>query len=129
MSPFIHRFTNYHPIPPHPITAANTHTFYAIGAGDLEIDVPNRNTTTPVLLHDTLYMPDKVLTIVSIGRITNSGSSVTFENSSCKIKNQSGKVIGVIPTSLNGLYKVKHSHHTISASTSPVKQVDIHTLH
>jgi hypothetical protein len=129
MSPFIHHFTNYHPIPPRPITATNTCTFYAIGAGDLKIDIPNGNTTTPVLLCDTLYTPDKALTIVSIGCITNSSSSVTFENSSCKIKNQSSKVIGVIPASLNGLYKVKHSHHTTSASTSPVEQVDIHTLH
>jgi hypothetical protein len=69
------------------------------------------------------------LTIISIGRITNGGSSVTFENSSCNIKNQSGKVIGIIPTSSNRLYKVKHSHHTASASMGSVEQVDSHTLH
>ena len=54
MSPFIHRFTNYHSIPPCPITAANKCIFYAIGAGDLQIDMPNRQGTNPVILRDTL---------------------------------------------------------------------------
>src|ERR1700677_1004999 len=127
MSPFRHRFINYRLIQPRPITAANTHTFYAVGAGDLQIDVPNGTSTTPVLLRDALHAPDMALTIVSIGRITSSGSSVTFEQNSCKIKNKFGAVIGNMPASSNGLYKVEHSHH--AASATPVEQVDIHTLH
>ena len=67
MSPFIHRFTNYRSIPPRPITAANKRTFYAIGTGDLQIDVPNGQGTTPVTLRDTLHAPEMALTIVSIG--------------------------------------------------------------
>ena len=127
MSPFIHCFSNYRPIPPRPITAANKHVFYAIGTGDLQIDVPNGQGTTPVTLCDTLHAPDMALTIVSIGRIVNSGCSVSFEKKSCKIKNKSGKVIGDIPASSNGLFKVKHSF--IAASANTVEQVDIHTLH
>ena len=76
MSPFWDQFISYHAIPPHPITAANKHIFYAIGAGDLQIDVPNGDTTTPILLHNTLHTPDMALTIVSIGCITSTGNTV-----------------------------------------------------
>ena len=73
MSPFRHRFKNYRSIPPHAITAANKRTFYAVGTGDLQVEVPNGNSTTPVLLRDTLHTPDMALTIISIGRITREG--------------------------------------------------------
>jgi len=127
MSPFLHHFTNYRSIPPCPITAANKCVFYAIGTGDLQINVPNGQVTTPITLHDTLHAPDMALTIVLIGQIVNSGCSVSFEKKSCKIKNKSGKTIGDIPASSNRLFKVEHSF--TAASASAVKQVDIHTLH
>ena len=127
MSPFIHCFTNYHSIPPHPITAANKCIFYAIGTGDLQINVPNGQGTIPVTLCDTLHAPDMALTIVSIGWIINSGCLVSFKKKSCKIKNKSGKVISNIPASSNRLHKVKHSF--VAASANAIKQVDIHTLH
>jgi hypothetical protein len=127
MLPFRHRFKNYRSIPPRAITAANKRTFYAIGTGDLQVDVPNGNATTQVLLRDTLHAPEMALTIISIGRITSAGHSVTFEPKSCKIKNPAGKLIGNIPASSNGLYKVEHAY--FAANTSPVERVDIHTLH
>ena len=127
MSPFIYRFTNYCSIPLRPITAANKCVFYAIGTGGLQIDVPNRQGTTPITLHDTLHTPDMALTIILIGRIVNSGCSVSFKKKSCKIKNKSGKVISNIPASSNGLYKVEHAF--MAASANAVEQVDIHTLH
>jgi hypothetical protein len=127
MSPFCHWFKNYQTIPPRPITAANKRTFYAIGTGDLQVNIPNGNTITPILLHDTLHAPEMVLTIISIRRITSAGHSITFETKSCQIKNPAGKLIGNIPASLNGLYKVKHSY--LMANATPVEQVDIHTLH
>ena len=127
MSPFIHRFSNYHSTPPRPIIAANKRTFYAIGTGDLRIDVPNGNSTTPVILRDTLHAPDMGLTIVSIGRITSTGNTVTFKDKTCEIKNKSGKTIGNIPSNTNGLYKVEHAHSTFSAIA--VEKVDMHTLH
>jgi len=60
-------------------------------------------------------MPEMALTIVSISHIASIGNTVTFEDKSCKIKNKSGKVIGNIPASTNGLYKVEHSHMASSA--------------
>ena len=127
MSPFRHRFKNYRSIPPHAITAANKCTFYAIGTGDLRVEVPNGNSTTPVLLRDTLHAPDMALTIISIGRITSAGHTVTFENKACKIKNKAGKLIGSIPASTSGLFKVEHSY--LAADSTPVEQINIHELH
>ena len=76
--------------------------------GDLQIRVPNGESFTPVILKDALYAPEMALTIVSIGRITKAGCAVTFEGDSCTIKNHTCKLIGVVPASINGLYKVDH---------------------
>ena len=127
MSPFRHRFLNYRSTAPRAITAANKRIFYAIGTGDLQIDVPNGNTTTPVLLKDTLHAPDMALTIISIGRITETGNSVIFKDRTCKIINKSGRTVGSIPASSNGLFKVEHAHAAYNASA--LEQVDIHSLH
>jgi transposase InsO family protein len=124
MSPFRERFITYNEIPPCPITAANNHVFYAVGTGDLQIDVPNGKNTQQVVLKDTLHAPDMGLTVVSIGRIVDAGCTVQFEDKSCKIR-RGTKVIGSIPARANGLYKVDH---TYSADASP-EQVDILTLH
>lgn len=120
ISPFPHRFTNLRSIPPRPITTANSRVFYAIGTGDIKIDVPNGMSSTPITLKNTLYAPDMGQTVVSISRIVAAGYSVAFEGKSCKIKNKSGDVIGDIPASPNGLYIAggscrggasPHSHH------------------
>ena len=125
MSPFSHRFMNLHPIPPHPITAANNQVFYAISSGDLKIDVPNGTSTTPMTLKGTLYAPDISMTVVSISHIAEAGYSVAFEGMNCKIKNQHGTIVGDIPASPNGLYKVEH---TLMAA-AVAEQVDILTVH
>ena len=128
MSPFGRRFLNYRPIPPRAITAANKKVFYAIGTGDLEIEVPlYGNCTTPVLLRDTLHAPDMAMTVVSIGRITSAGNSVTFDNQLCSIRNKSGNLIGRVPASSNGLFKVEHQHSILSANAG--EPINIHTLH
>jgi hypothetical protein len=85
MSPFRERFTTYRDIPARPITAANNRVFYAIGVGDLEIDVPNGASSSKVLLRDALYAPDMGLTVVSIGCIVKAGCTVQFEDGTCKI--------------------------------------------
>jgi hypothetical protein len=51
--------------------------------------------------------------------------SVSFDASTCKINNLSCKLIGVIPGSTNGLYKVGHVY---AATVSP-ERVNLPTLH
>jgi transposase InsO family protein len=124
MSPFRERFVTYRDIPARPITAANNRAFYAVGMGDLEIDVPNGASSTKVLLCDALYAPDLGLTVVSIGRIVKAGCTVEFEDGTCRIKRNSN-VIGNVPASANGLFKVDHA----LAAAESLERVDILTLH
>ena len=124
MSPFPHRFSNLRSIPPHPIHAANDKIFYAIGTGDLKINIPNGASSTPVTLKDALYAPDMSMTVISINRIVNAGYSVAFEPEGCLIKTRAGKILGVIPQK-NGLCKVEHA--LVAAAVA--EQVDILTVH
>ena len=123
MSPYCECFTMYQQISPHSITTANNCVFYAIGAGDLLINVPNGAESTKVTLCDVLHAPDMGLTVVSISRIVKSGCLVEFEDGSCKIK-RGQKVVSQVPASANRLYKVEHALVT----TLP-EYVDILMLH
>src|SRR5487761_336488 len=125
MSPFRDRFSNYRVIPPRAITAADKRIFYAVGTGDLRIEVPNGESSTPIVLKDVLHAPDMGITIVSINRITKAGFTATFAQDFCQIRNKSGKVIGTIPATSNGLYKVER----VYAASVPEERVDLATLH
>jgi len=93
MSPFQHHFTNLCSIPPHPITAANNHIFYATGLNDLKIDVPNGSSSTSITLKDTLYAPDMTLTVISISKIANAGYAVSFKGQECKIPASANRLV------------------------------------
>jgi hypothetical protein len=125
MSPFRDRFTSYQAIPPRAITAADKRVFYAIGTGDLEIEVPNGESSTSIMLKDVLHAPEMGTTIVSVNRIVKAGYAVTFKDNTCQIRNKSDKVIGTIPASQNGLYKVNR----VCAAATPEERVDLATLH
>ena len=81
--------------------------FYAVGAGDFKIQVPNGSKSTPIVLKDALHAPDMGLTVVSVGRIANAGYTVAFKGNVCKIKNLKGDTVGSIPSTANNLYKVE----------------------
>src|SRR6266403_307524 len=102
MSPLRERFVSYKAIPPRAITAADNRVFYAVGTGDLEIQVPNGESSTPVMLRDVLHAPDMGITIISVNRIAKAGYSVTFKDNTCQIRNKAGKLVGTIPASQNG---------------------------
>ncbi len=125
MSPFQHHFVSYHSIDPRPITAADKQVFYAVGLGDLQIEVPNGESSSSVILKDVLHTPDMALTIVSISRITKTGCAVSFEGDACKIKSKAGKIIGIVPASANGLYRVDHS----VIARAAIETVSLLTLH
>jgi hypothetical protein len=114
----------YRDIPARPITAANNRVFYAVGTGDLEIDVLNGASSSKVLLHNALYALDMGLTVVSISRIIKAGCTVQFEDGTCKIM-RNGRTIGNVPTSANRLFKVEH----VLAAAESLEHVDILMLH
>jgi hypothetical protein len=127
ISPFRHRFITYRETTPRPIFAADKGVFYATGEGDLQVDIPNGDKITPVILKNTLYSPDIRLTLISINRIARAGKIVSFEWDDCFIKHRNGEVVGRIPATVNGLYKIEHSH--VSAATIVQERVSILTLH
>ena len=126
MSPSHERFTTYRRIEPIPIKAANKGVFYAVGTGDLRVEVPDGESSTPITLKDVLYAPDLSHTVISINLISVAGYSVTFEDCKCIIKDKRrDTVIGTIPVSSNGLYKVEHAYAAVIAP----ERVSLATLH
>ena len=125
MSPHRDRFVSYREIEPRAIAAADKRVFYAVGTGDLRIEVPNGEFPTPIILRDVLHAPDMGVTIVSVNRIAKAGYTVTFSHDVCSILNKSGTQVGSINASKNGLYKVDHAYLV----TAPEERVDLGTLH
>src|SRR6267142_598588 len=125
MSPFSERFTKYRAIPPRPITAADKRIFYAVGTGDLRIEVPNGESSTPIILKDVLHAPDMGITIVAINCITKAGYTVLFDHECCKIRDKNNKHVGNILVSITRLYKVERMY---AAALRP-ERVDLATLH
>ena len=125
MSPLREQFVSYREIAPRAIAAADKRVFYAVGCGDLRIEVPNGESRTPIILKDVLHAPDMGVTIVSVNRIAKAGYSVTFKGDVCTILDKRGQLIGVIRATQNGLYKVEHAY----AASTPEERVDLGTLH
>jgi hypothetical protein len=125
MSPFHHQFVTYHSIEPHAICAADKCMFYAIRTGDLWINVPCGESLTPILLKDALHAPDIGLTIISIGHIVKAGCDVTFGSNNCTIKNNTGRIIGIVPANAKGLYHIDHNNNVGTA----IKVVPLSILH
>jgi len=125
MSSHQDRFVSYREIEPRAIAATDKRVFYAVGTGDLRIEVPNGEFPTPIILRDVLHAPDMGVTIVSVSRIAKAGYTVTFSHDICSICNKSGDQIGYIMASKNGLYKVDHAYLV----AAPEERVDLGTLH
>jgi Pol polyprotein, beta-barrel domain/GAG-pre-integrase domain len=126
MFPYKELFINYHSIDPWPITAADKHILYAIGTGNLKIQVLNAGKFTTVILCDALHAPKMGLTVISINHITKAGHKVLFDGTVCKIKNSKGVTISKIPVGDNGLYKVEHASMAAGAMTKTVKHSELH---
>ena len=109
MSGFFHKFINFTTVDPVPITAADKRTFQATGKGDMYVNIPNRNhPNSRILLKDVLYAPSMGVTLVSISRIANAGSTVVFTGEFCRIYNKGRTLIGEIKVK-GGLYRVYYS--------------------
>jgi len=119
MMPYHSCLTNYSTITPKAISAANKHSFNAIGCGSLKIDIPNGKSTTSIVLKEVLHAPDIAATLISVGHIDQAGYLATFKSGTCTIHNENGNTVGLIPAQ-NSLYKIKHkaavSDHALVAN-------------
>ncbi len=109
ISPFRGQFITYCPIPNHPITVVNNHTFNTIGTGDIAVDIPHRPTSRRIILKEALYAPNVRLTIISISCLLESGYEAHFKEERCFIM-RGGSIIGSVPVSKNGLFKTRHAY-------------------
>src|SRR5258707_2229787 len=94
--------------------------------GNFKINVPNGQTATQIMLKDMLYAPDIGLTVISVSKIANAGYRVLFEGKTCKIKDPEGKIVGKIPKSTNGLYRVDWP---ITVAATAQEHIDLITAH
>ncbi len=109
MSGHHHRFINFTKIETKLIMAADKRSFSAIGKGDMLIDVPKGKGTHQIHLCDVLYAPSMGLTLVSIGKITDSGASVLFHGNVCRIHDSACVLLTEIPKE-GGLYRMFTPH-------------------
>jgi hypothetical protein len=82
--------------------------FNVTGIGGMKITIPNRNRTVDVTLNNILYSPDLAFTLISLSQCDKSGYSAMLKDKKCTISNPHGKLVGIVPMSNDGLYKVEH---------------------
>jgi GAG-pre-integrase domain len=105
-------------IPPKSLSSANKQKFKAIAKGDMIVNVPNRPAISKLHLKDVLYAPEVGYTLVSIRCLDEDGYSTSFENGVCRIRDDDGTVVGLIPKTKRGLYKVTHDGDACTACTA-----------
>ena len=127
MSGHRHRFVNFTEIEARPITAADKRRFDAIGKGDMYIDVPKEDGTSRILLRDVLYAPKMGVTLISIGKITDAGSSVLFHGNVCRIFDDSRVLLAEIPKG-NGLYQTYTPHSKCKSADYAAKVAEVLTI-
>ena len=128
ISPYRDRFETLKSIPPKSFAAANKQRFDATAVGDMIIEVLNGVAVSQLRLTEVLFSPEVGYTLVSIGRLDELGYSVTFADGICTICDPADDVIGQIPKSERGLYRVVHEHDSGSAN-SAVETITVMELH
>ncbi|KAJ3474184.1 hypothetical protein NLI96_g12605 [Meripilus lineatus] len=126
MSPFREKFTNFRPIPTRQIRAANSHNFQAYGISDVVVKAPNGETTSKLLLKDTLYAPQMHATLVSLGRFDQNGFSILIHGGYLSIRAPNRQKIAAIPIDPGGLYRVTSCESASSASSPGFSLYDLH---
>jgi hypothetical protein len=126
ISPYRKDFENFVEIPPKPFRAANKQDFQAVGKGEMVIDIPNGADISQLRLTEVLYSPEVGYTLVSIGRLDDSGFSATFGGGKCIVRGPDGEDLGSIPKSSRGLYKVMHEGES---ANSAVEGITLDQLH
>ena len=113
------RFEKFEATEPIPITAADGRELYSKGRGDVQVNIPNGNSSTALMLKNVRYAPEMAFTLISISRLDRAGYKATFGDGVCKIVAPDEKTIGRIPLS-GSLYKIE-SKPTHSANVAVVK--------
>ncbi|KAL7284965.1 hypothetical protein ACG7TL_000054 [Trametes sanguinea] len=127
--PYRESFVEYNELkPPRPITAADGHSFSAIGEGSVRVSIPNGDGKTTVLLEKVLHAPEIAFALVSIRRADEAGYSAVFEKGECRIyRRRTGAIVGRVPLS-NGLYQVRRPVVAATAGVGKGPDVELTNL-
>ena len=112
------RFTVFTPIPPKPVKITNGQSIFAMGKGDMVIELPKGNEHSNITPKDTLYVPDIVLTLILTTCIVKAGFTINMKEDWCEIwsPKPAHKLIAHIPE-VNGLYQIAGTECTATAAT------------
>jgi hypothetical protein len=81
------------------------------------IEIPNSVDTSKLRLTEVLFSLEVGYTLVSIGQLDELGYTVIFTDSRCIINDPMENVIGQIPRTERGLYRVIHKANLDSADS------------
>lgn len=74
---------NFISIKPQKITVVDGHQFNATGRGNLEITLPNGDSSTPITLKDVLYAVKMPATLISVEKMDTAGCELKIHGSIC----------------------------------------------
>ena len=80
MLPYRDDFIDYKPLEGNSVRLGNSSEEAIIGRGTLKIIIPNQDTTTHILLKDTLHVPKLHCTLVFLGQLEVKGVKWTGGN-------------------------------------------------
>ena len=96
------------------------------------IEVPCGLDTSKMTLTEVLYSPEIGYTLISVGRLDVAGFTTTFGQGRCEIHNADGDLVGSIPKSAKGLYRVVHESvdpaygDSANAATTHLTHMEFH---
>ena len=129
ISPYCDSFMSFTEITPHFLRAANKQSFSATGVGKCILDIPNRNSSTKLPLHDVLYAKDVGYSLVSIGRLDEMGYTTHFGDGKCVIHDPKGRKVGKIKRDSKALYRVVREEGCDEYINAAIETVSLEELH
>jgi hypothetical protein len=128
MTPYRHLLTEYRPILPVPINAANKTTFKGVGRGTLTLDVPKNNSTTEVKITDVLFAPQMAATLISVGKLDDAGYEIHTKGGMMRCYNARGTLVATIPKT-RGLYRIGQGINATTALAAQPTKLSLAELH
>jgi len=126
ISPYQRDLENFIDILPKSFQAANKQDFQAVGKGKMVIDIPNGADISQLHLTEVLYSPKVGYTLVSVGRLNDHGFLATFGGGKCVVRGPDGEVLGSVPKTSRGLYKVVHEGEFANIAVEAVTLEQLH---
>ena len=115
MTPLGDLLRNQKGIPTRAIQAVNGENFTSNASRTLHLELPTGKNTRMLILHNTLYCPGTPNTLVSLGKLDDTGYEMWTTKGVLSIKDCQGNLIGSIPK-INSLYQIPSWEHAYATT-------------